>query len=73
MDAKKWDKFAVGVLYALSIVIVLILFSLLAFILVRGVPQISWEFLTRPTRSFQAGGGIGIQLFNSFYLLFLTM
>ncbi len=73
MDAKKWDKFAVGVLYALSIFIVLILFSLLAFILVRGVPQISWEFLTRPTRSFQAGGGIGIQLFNSFYLLFLTM
>jgi phosphate transport system permease protein len=73
MNAKKWDKFAVGVLYALSIVIVLILFSLLAFILVRGVPQISWEFLTRPTRSFQAGGGIGIQLFNSFYLLFLTM
>lgn len=73
MNAKKWDKFAVGVLYTLSIVIVLILFSLLAFILVRGVPQISWEFLTRPTRSFQAGGGIGIQLFNSFYLLFLTM
>ena len=73
MDAKKWDKFAVGVLYALSIFIVLILFSLIAFILVRGVPQISWEFLTRPTRSFQAGGGIGIQLFNSFYLLFLTM
>lgn len=73
MDAKKWDKLAVGALYALSIFIVLILFSLIAFILVRGIPQISWEFLTRPTRSFQAGGGIGIQLFNSFYLLLLTM
>ena len=73
MNAKKWDKFAVGVLYALSMFIVLILFSLLAFILWRGVPQISWEFLTQPARSFQVGGGIGIQLFNSFYLLFLTM
>lgn len=26
-----------------------------------------------PARSFQTGGGIGIQLFNSFYLLFLAM
>lgn len=73
MNAKKWDKFAVGVLYALSFVIVLILFSLLAFILWRGVPQISWEFLTQPAKSFQVGGGIAIQLFNSFYLLFLTL
>lgn len=70
MSAKKWDKFAVGVLYALSIFIVLILFSLLAFILIRGLPQISWEFLTQPAKSFQVGGGIGIQLFNSFYYCF---
>ncbi|WP_034551206.1 phosphate ABC transporter permease PstA [Carnobacterium funditum] len=73
MNAKKADKIAVGFLYGIASIIVLILFSLLAFILWRGVPQISWEFLTTPSKSFQSGGGIGIQLYNSFYLLILTM
>lgn len=43
------------------------------YILGRGLPHISWSFLTTPSKSFQAGGGIGIQLFNSFYLLIITM
>ncbi|MBM6615672.1 phosphate ABC transporter permease PstA [Desemzia sp. RIT804] len=73
MNPKKVDKIAVGVIYAMSGVIVLILASLLLFILWRGLPQISWEFLTAPAKSFQVGGGVGIQLFNSFYLLLLTM
>ncbi|SEK87046.1 phosphate ABC transporter membrane protein 2, PhoT family [Carnobacterium iners] len=73
MNAKKIDKIAVGVLYTMAGVIVLILFSLLAFILWRGIPQISWEFLTTPSKSFQPGGGIVFQLYNSFYLLILTM
>jgi phosphate transport system permease protein len=73
MNAKKMDKIAVGFLYVIASIIVLILFSLLAFILWRGVPQISWEFLTTPSKSFQTGGGIAIQLYNSFYLLILTM
>ena len=73
MNAKRADKIATGVLYVISGIIVLILASLLAYILVRGLPHISWEFLTQPSKAYQVGGGIGIQLFNSFYLLFVTM
>lgn len=73
MNAKRADKIATGILYVISGIIVLILASLLAYILVRGLPHISWEFLTQPSKAFQVGGGIGIQLFNSFYLLFITM
>lgn len=73
MNAKRADKIATGILYVISGIIVLILASLLAYILVRGLPHISWEFLTQPSKAFQVGGGIGIQLFNSFYLLFVTM
>lgn len=73
MTPKKADKIATGVLYTISGIIVLILASLLLFILARGVPHISWSFLTKPSKSFEAGGGIGIQLFNSFYLLIITM
>lgn len=73
MNAKRSDKIATGVLYAVAGIIVLILASLLLYILVRGLPHISWEFLTSPSKGYQEGGGIGIQLFNSIYLLFVTM
>lgn len=73
MTPKKADKVATGILYVIASIIVLILASLLLYILVRGVPHISWEFLTKPSKTFQEGGGIGIQLFNSFYLLLITM
>lgn len=37
------------------------------------MPNISWRFLTTPAKIFEAGGGISVQLFNSFYLLILSM
>ena len=73
MDPKKADKIATGVLYAIAGIIVLILSALLLFILVRGLPHVSWKFLTSPAKAYEAGGGIGIQLFNSIFLLFVTM
>lgn len=73
MNAKRSDKIATGVLYAVAGVIVLILASLLLYILVRGIPHINWDFLTSSSKAYQEGGGIGIQLFNSLYLLLVTM
>ncbi|MDR2464936.1 MAG: phosphate ABC transporter permease PstA [Streptococcaceae bacterium] len=73
MNAKKTDKLATTVLYAVAGIIALILFAMIAFILVRGIPHISWHFLTSKAESYKAGGGIGIQLFNSVYLLVITM
>ena len=46
---------------------------MLLYILFRGLPHVSWHFLTSPSKAYQTGGGIGIQLFNSLYLLFITM
>ena len=73
MHAKKFDKLATGILYTIAGVIVTILASLILYILVRGLPHISWSFLTGKSSSYQAGGGIGIQLYNSFFLLIITL
>lgn len=73
MTSKKADKISTIILYLISGMIVLILAGLITYILARGLPHISWEFLTQPAKTFQVGGGIGIQLFNSFYLLLITM
>ncbi|KRM75417.1 phosphate ABC transporter permease PstA [Secundilactobacillus collinoides] len=73
MNPKTANKIATGVLYGTAGTIVLILAALLGYIIVTGLPHISWHFLTSPSKAFTAGGGIGIQLFNSFYLLVLTL
>lgn len=73
MNAKKIDKIATGVLYAISGITVFILAAMLLYILLRGLPHVSWHFLTSPSKAYQTGGGIGIQLFNSLYLLLITM
>lgn len=73
MNAKRVDKIATGILYAISGVIVLILAAMLLYILFRGLPHVSWKFLTSQSKAYQAGGGIGIQLFNSLYLLIITL
>ncbi|EOZ0508512.1 phosphate ABC transporter permease PstA [Listeria monocytogenes] len=73
MNVKTKDKIATGVFYAIAVLIVIILAGLLGYILVKGVPQLSWKFLTTPPQSFQAGGGIGPEIWNSFYMLVITM
>ncbi|EAH2588309.1 phosphate ABC transporter permease PstA [Listeria monocytogenes] len=73
MNVKTKDKIATGVFYAIAVLIVIILAGLLGYILVKGVPQLSWKFLTTSPQSFQAGGGIGPEIWNSFYMLVITM
>jgi len=73
MNAKKWDHLASGVIYTLVAAVILILVAILGYILFNGVPDISWHFLTSAAQSFSAGGGIRDQLFNSLYLLVLTI
>ena len=73
MHAKKLDKLATSILYTIAGIIVTILASLILYILVRGLPHISWSFLTGKSSSYQAGGGVRDQLFNSLYLLVLTL
>lgn len=67
------DKIATGAFYTIAVLITIILGSILAFIFIKGIGGISLDFLTSESENMRAGGGIGPQLFNSFYLLFLTM
>ncbi|GAD15553.1 phosphate ABC transporter permease PstA [Lentilactobacillus otakiensis] len=70
---QKQSRFAIACLKAVAGFVVLILAFLIGYIFITGLPNVSWHFLTSPAKAFNAGGGIGIQLFNSFYLLLLAM
>ena len=73
MNSKTADRIATGVFIAIAIIIVSILVGLFYYILVNGLKHISIDFLTTPSSNVRAGGGIRDQLFNSFYILIITM
>lgn len=73
MNTKFQNKIAITIIRVIAALVVLILAFLIGRILLQGLPHVSWHFLTAPSESFVAGGGIGYQLFNSFYLLLLTL
>lgn len=73
MKAKTADKIATGIFYSGAVTILSLLLFLIGYILYHGVKVISWHFLTSPPSNMAAGGGIGPQLFNSFYLLVLSL
>lgn len=73
MLAKIVDKAATIIMWLAGIVILGILAAFLVFILYKGIPVLSWDFIFGKSSDIQAGGGVGAQLFNSFYILFLSL
>ena len=68
------DKVATGILTFIVGIVLLILAAIIIYILVQGAGKLfDISFLTGEPEQFRAGGGIGPELFNSFYLLFLTL
>nr|WP_321315263.1 phosphate ABC transporter permease PstA [uncultured Ligilactobacillus sp.] len=72
MNPKTSDKVAKKVIYGIVGLLILLLVFLIGYILVTGLPDMSWHFLTSVSESFEAGGGIRDQIFNSVYILILT-
>src|SRR5689334_23384142 len=66
------DTIMTGVLWAAAISIIVLLAFFIGYIFYLGAHAISWQFLVGPP-SEGAGGGIGPEIFNSFYILFLTL
>ncbi|CAM3730334.1 phosphate ABC transporter permease PstA [Marinicrinis lubricantis] len=73
MDVRMKDKIATVVFCLIAGLIIGILVFLIGFILYRGLSHISYDFLTSVPQSFREGGGVGPQIFNSFFLLVMTM
>ncbi|MCT2344991.1 phosphate ABC transporter permease PstA (plasmid) [Niallia taxi] len=73
MNSKTADRIATVVLVVIAAVIVSILVGLFAYILINGLRYVSFDFLTSPSSNVRAGGGVRDQLFNSLYILVITM
>lgn len=73
MSARSIDRLATWVIRAMAGVLVLILVWAVGYLVWKGLPELNLHFLTTPPREFSPGGGIAPQLFNSFYILLLSL
>jgi phosphate transport system permease protein len=71
--SKFTNRLATIYFWTAGVLIILILAWFLIRILGSGLPHLSWHFLTGKPQELTAGGGVGPHLFNSFYILFLSM
>lgn len=68
------DKIATVILTAIVGLVIAMLAAIVIYILTSGAGKLfDISFLTDKPQQLKAGGGIGPELFNSFYLLFLTL
>ena len=73
MSAKQWDRVVTGLLWGAGLLIIGVLAVFLGYILIKGLPVLSASFIFGPSSDVSVGGGVGAQLFNTFYILFLSL
>ncbi|SHH40825.1 phosphate ABC transporter membrane protein 2, PhoT family (TC 3.A.1.7.1) [Clostridium collagenovorans DSM 3089] len=73
MKAKTSDKIWTIVFYIVSFLISFLLVAMFAYILLKGKNAFNPKFLFGTPKFGASGGGIGLQLFNSFYMLIISL
>jgi phosphate transport system permease protein len=73
MNSKFTNQIANVVFWLFGFVILGLLIWFLWHILSVGLPHLTWDFITGKPEEVIAGGGVGPQFFNSFYILALSL
>ena len=73
IGSRNSERIATAIFYLIALLVSVLLAALIGYILYQGLSVINWHFLTAAPLPYQAGGGIGPEIFNSLLLLVLTM
>ncbi len=74
MSAKTTQKMAVVFIWGAGFITLLILVCILAYVLIQGIPGLSWDFLITPPQGGLSGeGGISTAIISTLYLIALTL
>ena len=73
MSSQIQNRIAVAGLWCAGFFILAMLAVFLGYILYKGLPVLNLHFILGRSSDITAGGGVGAQLFNSFYMLLLSM
>jgi phosphate transport system permease protein len=67
------DAAATVALWSAAIFVLMLLVLFVGYLVYLGAGAVSWHFLTGLPSELKAGGGVGPEIFNSFYILLLTL
>jgi phosphate transport system permease protein len=70
---KAADAIATGVLWAMAVSIILMLAAFVIYLVYLGAGSLTPSFIFGQPKETTAGGGIGPEIYNSFYILVLTL
>ena len=73
MKAKTNDKIATTIIYVIVSFILLLLIFFIGYIIFKGKDSLNLNFIFGKNKTTEVGGGIGPQLFNSFYILIIAL
>ncbi|MCC3373922.1 phosphate ABC transporter permease PstA [Cohnella sp. REN36] len=68
-----YNRLFTGFVWFVGICVIVFILGLLFLLLQKGLPKLTWDFLYGLPSEIEEGGGIGPALFNSFYVLFLSL
>ncbi len=72
MKRQTTQRLAVILITAVAAIVIIPIFFVIAFIIIQGLPTISWEFITQPPENGMTEGGIAPALLGTVYLTFGT-
>lgn len=67
------DSIVLGFIYACAAFAVLLLIGILAYVFVRGIKCVNWEFLTTTTSVLKGTNGILANMINTLYIVVITL
>lgn len=67
------DQVTTVLFYVAAGIVMCVLIGLIGYIGVKGWSAVDWQFISSPSKNLEAGGGILWQIFDSMYLLVLSM
>jgi phosphate transport system permease protein len=73
MNVRLADRLATTALWLSGMMVIVILLWFLIYIFSKGLPYLNLHFVFSPPSVISFGGGVGPELFNSFYILFLSL
>ena len=62
-----------GLIYLAAVFSILLLIAIMGYVFVRGIPQISWQFLTTAPSTIKGTFGIAGNILNTLYIIVITL
>lgn len=67
------DQVLLGLIYLAAAFSILLLVGIMGYVFVRGIPQVSWQFLTTVPSTLKGTNGIAGNIINTLYIIVITL